>query len=171
MGHADYPAALFSIPLPLQTQGCFARHAALLLLLSFLRQDLCLPPGLHPCLVRNMQNDTTSAPSSLSYRPPRLGTAYSGPVPIHEAEAQPLGVEVPAALGEAATGLGQGRAGLMTAPRVQRRKGCDGMEDQCFFFFFFFWLSLFFDGRVGSSLYNGVGHTPISCLNFPICKL
>lgn len=32
-------------------------------------------------------------------------------------------------------------------------------------------ISFFFDGRVGSSLYNGVGHTPISCLNFPICKL
>lgn len=38
------------------------------------------------------------------------------------------------------------------------------MEDQYFF------VVIFLMGD-GSSLYNGVGHTPISCLNFPICKL
>lgn len=37
------------------------------------------------------------------------------------------------ALGEAATGSGQARTGLVSAPRVQRKKGYFGMEDQCFF--------------------------------------
>lgn len=40
VGHTGHPASPFSIPLPLQTQGCFACHA-FLLLLSFSCNGTC----------------------------------------------------------------------------------------------------------------------------------
>lgn len=71
------------------------------------------------------------------------------------------------ALGETATGLEWLEQGWCQLLEYRERRGALGWRISAFLLLFCY----VFDGRVGSSLYNGVGHTPISCLNFPICKL